>query len=92
MEDIDHNNQMDLSVVLPVYNEEENLRPLYKELITTLDQGSSTYEIVFQKYSSSSLSYTLATLSSIRKSSFIKTHKTFFGKLGSIMLPFFQWP
>ncbi len=37
----------DLSVVLPVYNEEENLIPLYAELGEVLDGSGLDYEIVF---------------------------------------------
>jgi glycosyltransferase involved in cell wall biosynthesis len=47
MEDVDYKSEIGLSVVLPVYNEEENIRPLYKELIATLGHGSNSYEIVF---------------------------------------------
>lgn len=36
-----------LSVVIPVYNEEENLEPLYKELKSVLDELGLDYEIIF---------------------------------------------
>ncbi len=36
-----------LSVVIPVYNESENLEQLYQRLITTLDKGTKSYEIIF---------------------------------------------
>jgi glycosyltransferase involved in cell wall biosynthesis len=37
----------DLSVVIPVYNEEENLRPLWEELRGVLDTLGLSFEIVF---------------------------------------------
>jgi glycosyltransferase involved in cell wall biosynthesis len=37
----------DLSLVIPVYNEVESLRPLLAEIITTLDQQALDYEIIF---------------------------------------------
>lgn len=36
-----------LSVVIPVYNESENLEQLYQRLIATLDEGAKSYEIIF---------------------------------------------
>jgi len=36
---------MDLSVVIPLYNEEENIRILYKQIVEAL-QGYSNYEII----------------------------------------------
>lgn len=36
-----------LSVVIPVYNESENLEQLYQRLIATLDKGVKSYEIIF---------------------------------------------
>lgn len=38
---------MDVSVVVPVYNEETNLRPLYRELREALDQLGGEWEVVF---------------------------------------------
>ncbi|MBO67832.1 MAG: glycosyltransferase [Acidiferrobacteraceae bacterium] len=38
---------MDLSIILPVYNEKYNLLPLYKELVATLNDLDCSYEIVF---------------------------------------------
>lgn len=38
---------MDLSIVIPVYNEVENLRPLYDELCQVLDTLGRSSEIVF---------------------------------------------
>lgn len=37
---------MDLSVIIPVYNEEESLKELYKQLHTTLKKLQSSYEII----------------------------------------------
>jgi glycosyltransferase involved in cell wall biosynthesis len=36
-----------LSLVIPVYNEEENIRPLYTEIKQTLDPLNLSYEIIF---------------------------------------------
>ncbi|MCK4901680.1 MAG: glycosyltransferase, partial [Anaerolineales bacterium] len=37
----------DLSVVIPVFNEEQNLKPLYQELMTVLEELGLSYEIIF---------------------------------------------
>ena len=37
---------MDLSVVIPLYNEEENVKPLYEQLKATLEEIGREYEIV----------------------------------------------
>jgi len=39
--------QTDISIVIPVYNEEENLRPLFTRLTAVLDGLKRPYEIVF---------------------------------------------
>jgi len=36
-----------LSIILPAFNEEENLEPLYHEIKKTLDDLGSSYEIIF---------------------------------------------
>jgi len=38
---------IDLSIVIPVYNEAENLTPLFERLTNTLDKEGKSYEIVF---------------------------------------------
>ncbi|MFO8016899.1 MAG: glycosyltransferase family 2 protein [Candidatus Woesearchaeota archaeon] len=38
---------MDISIVIPVYNEEENVSPLYKELREVLSSLKKSYEIIF---------------------------------------------
>lgn len=38
---------MDISLVVPVYNEEESIRPLYDSIRAALDTYSAEYEIVF---------------------------------------------
>lgn len=38
---------VDLSVIIPVYNEAENLPPLFKRLTETLDKVGQSYEIIF---------------------------------------------
>ena len=37
----------ELSIVIPVYNEEKNLEPLFERLTKTLDKLNRTYEIIF---------------------------------------------
>ena len=37
----------DLSIIVPVYNEEDNLRELYEKLRVTLDSHSVSFEIIF---------------------------------------------
>src|SRR4051812_8513212 len=39
--------RLDLSIVIPVYNEEDNLRELHTELEATLKPLSIGYEIIF---------------------------------------------
>lgn len=39
--------EIDYSVIIPVYNEENNLQPLYSKLKPALDELKKTYEIVF---------------------------------------------
>ena len=38
---------IDLSIIVPVYNEAENLPTLFKRLADTLDKAGKTYEIIF---------------------------------------------
>lgn len=38
---------MELSIVIPVYNEEENIKALYKELKTVLKKSKKSHEIIF---------------------------------------------
>jgi glycosyltransferase involved in cell wall biosynthesis len=38
---------LDLSLVIPVYNEVESLRPLVEEIAATLDGGPAAYEVLF---------------------------------------------
>ena len=39
--------QIDLSIVVPVYNEEENLRPLLTEITAALKEEPIRYEVIF---------------------------------------------
>jgi glycosyltransferase involved in cell wall biosynthesis len=39
--------QPDLSVVVPLFNEEENVRPLYEELVAELKKLGKRYEVLF---------------------------------------------
>jgi glycosyltransferase involved in cell wall biosynthesis len=47
----------DLSVVIPVFNEEQNLKPLYQELKTVLKELGLSYEIIFIDDGSQDASY-----------------------------------
>lgn len=40
-------NDIRVSIVIPVMNEEENIVELYKELVTMMDQQSDGYEVIF---------------------------------------------
>lgn len=40
-------NSIDLSIIIPVYNEAENLPTLFKRLTETLDKEGTAYEIIF---------------------------------------------
>jgi polyisoprenyl-phosphate glycosyltransferase len=41
------NSTIDFSIILPVYNEEENLPELYRRLTATLSSMNSNYELIF---------------------------------------------
>jgi glycosyltransferase involved in cell wall biosynthesis len=55
---------MDISVVIPVYNEEENIRPLHEALKKVLDALGRQYEIIF--VDDGSTDGTLAVLEGLR--------------------------
>ena len=38
---------VDVSIVIPLYNEEENVQPLYKEIAEVIDSQSLKYEVIF---------------------------------------------
>ena len=38
---------MDISIIVPVYNEEESLKPLYDEISTVLDFLNQESEVIF---------------------------------------------
>ncbi len=38
---------MDISIVVPVYNEEENLRPLFDRIVETMDGLGKSWELIF---------------------------------------------
>jgi glycosyltransferase involved in cell wall biosynthesis len=48
-----------LSLVIPVYNEEENLRPLFSEIKQALDPLDLTYEVIFVDDGSTDGSFTV---------------------------------
>lgn len=47
LEDIGKGERVEISVIVPILNEEENIRPLYSELIDTLSPLNRRYEIIF---------------------------------------------
>lgn len=49
--------QVDISVVIPVYNEEQNLQPLYEQLKPVMQDLGSRYEIIFVDDGSTDGSY-----------------------------------
>ncbi|MCA9919972.1 MAG: glycosyltransferase family 2 protein, partial [Anaerolineales bacterium] len=49
--------ELDLSIVVPVYNEEENLRPLLAEITAALKEEPIRYEVVFVDDGSSDTSF-----------------------------------
>lgn len=44
---IKHQIKMEISIVIPVYNEEKNIEPLYKEVRLILNSLNKEYEIIF---------------------------------------------
>lgn len=53
---------VDLTLIIPVLNEVENLRPLVQEIVTTLDNEPINYEIIFIDDGSNDGSYELMEL------------------------------
>jgi glycosyltransferase involved in cell wall biosynthesis len=51
--------KIDLSIVVPVYNEEENLRPLLAEITAALKDEPVSYEVIFIDDGSSDSSFTV---------------------------------
>jgi glycosyltransferase involved in cell wall biosynthesis len=50
---------LDISVVIPVYNEAQNLEELHRELTLALESGSRTYELIFIDDGSSDSSFNI---------------------------------
>jgi glycosyltransferase involved in cell wall biosynthesis len=64
-------NSITLSIIIPVFNEEQNLSPLYSELVDVLTKLDITYEIIYIDDGSADRSYEI--LSSIHeKGKFVK--------------------
>jgi len=78
-----------ISIVIPVYNEEENIQPLHEELKTVLDSISDDYEIVFIDDGSKDNSYeTLRKLAeSDNKTSVIKLRRNY-GQTAALLAGF----
>jgi len=58
---------MDLSVIIPVYNEEESIPPLYRKLKETLSKSAYAYEVIF--VDDGSRDQTLSVLKKLREGS-----------------------
>lgn len=54
---------MEISVIVPIYNERDNLKMLYKELSLVMDSLNETYEIIF--VDDGSLDHSLSVLEKI---------------------------
>lgn len=52
---------MELSIVIPIYNEDKNILPLYSELKIVLDNLKKSYEIIFIDDGSTDTSYNILT-------------------------------
>ncbi|MCP4420480.1 MAG: glycosyltransferase family 2 protein [Chloroflexi bacterium] len=52
-------NKIDLSIVIPVYNEEENLRPFLTEITAALKDEAVNYEVIFIDDGSSDSSFSV---------------------------------
>lgn len=59
MTEATHDDSVDLSVIVPVFNEEENLDLLYAKLNETLQGFGRSYEIIFVDDGSTDRSYTI---------------------------------
>lgn len=66
-----------LSIVLPVYNEEENIAPLYKELKSVLNKINESYEIIFVDDGSTDKSFELMKKLKDKNIKIIKFRKNF---------------
>lgn len=45
--DLESPSPLDISIVIPIYNELDNIRPLYEEVKKVMDDYGSTYEVIF---------------------------------------------
>lgn len=63
---------MEISVVVPVYNEQENLEPLFARLVKTLDALDKTYEIIFVNDGSADKSLEMLKSFNARRSDVVK--------------------
>ena len=43
----EHDSPIDVSIVVPLYNEEDNVEPLYKEIAEVMDSQTLRYEVIF---------------------------------------------
>ena len=79
---------MDISVIIPVYNEEENIPILYKELTETLAPLNRSYELIF--INDGSCDKTLDELKNLRQNNNLKIIdlKKNFGQTPAIMAGF----
>jgi glycosyltransferase involved in cell wall biosynthesis/Tfp pilus assembly protein PilF len=52
---------LDLSIIIPIYNEEENIPILYRQIIETVEEINQTYEIIFVNDGSTDKSFEVLT-------------------------------
>lgn len=84
---------MDISIIIPIYNEEMNIGPLYKEIAGVMDLTKKTYEVIFVDDGSSDNSFqVLKTISEAAKAKDIKLtcirFRKNFGKSAALMAGF----
>ena len=76
---------MDLSIVIPVYNEEKNVALLHQSIRNTLDKTDFKYEIVFVDDGSTDNTFNI--LNNLKKVKIIKFRKNF-GQTAAMMAGF----
>ena len=85
---------MDISVIVPVYNEQENLNPLFERLTKTLDGLGKSYEIIFVNDGSADKSFEMLSGFHKKRPDVVKvidfTHN--FGQHPAIIAGFVQNP
>jgi dolichol-phosphate mannosyltransferase len=80
------NNQINLSIVIPVYNEMDNVEGIYREIVSALSPGSFTYEVIFvDDGSTDGTRLGLQALAKTHSNLRIITHKRNFGQSAALL-------